>query len=89
MPLHGFKRHGRTQEQKDECTVRMDDLERDYWMGTDDFKEQHSVLMDRANTGRWGQGVVNSYMKQQTDVRESAEKRKARARKDRSWGELF
>ena len=35
MPLHGFKRHGRTQEQKDECTVRMDDLERDYWMGAD------------------------------------------------------
>jgi hypothetical protein len=67
MPLHGFKRHGRTQEQKDECTVRMDDLERDYWMGADVGQLGgygfHGAIFGFDGSSKHDQGVVNSYMK--------------------------
>ena len=35
---------------------------------------------------RCGQGAVNSRLKRQTNVHESAEKRKARVRTGQSWG---
>jgi hypothetical protein len=60
--------------------VRMNEFERDYRMSTMGFKEQHLVWMGRAKLGRWGQGAVNSRGKRQTNVHESAEKRKARVR---------
>jgi hypothetical protein len=54
-------------EQKNECTVRMDDLERGYWMGTEvgqlggyGFQEQHLAWTGRVKMRRWGQGAVNS-----------------------------
>jgi hypothetical protein len=43
--------------------------------------------MGRAKIARWGRGAVNSSRKRQINVRESAEKRKARVRTGRSWGE--
>jgi hypothetical protein len=82
-------------EQKNECTVRMDDLQRGYWMGTEvgqlggyGFQEQHLAWTGRVKMRRWGQGAVNSRGQRLTNVHESAEKRKARARPGRSWGGL-
>ena len=84
-----------TPEQKDECSVCVDDLEWDYWMGTEvgqlggyEFQGVILAQIGRAKMDRWGQGAVNSRGKRQTNVHESAEKRKARVRTVRSRGEL-
>ena len=45
--------------------------------------------MGPAKMARSGQGAVNSRGKRQTNVHESAEKRKARVRTGRSWGKLL
>jgi hypothetical protein len=53
------------------------------------FKERFLAWMGRAKMASWGQGALNSRGKRQTNVHESAEKRRARVRTGRSWGELF
>ena len=59
----------------------MDDLEWDYWMGTEvgqlggyEFQGVILAQIGRAKMDRWGQGAVNSRGKRQTNVHESAEK---------------
>ncbi len=76
------------QEQKDECRVRLDELERAVsgptawalrsacWEDMD-CREWHWVWMGRAKMGKWGQGAANSGMKEQTHV--DGRRRKARA----------
>jgi hypothetical protein len=61
-------------QQKDECSVRMDDLEWDYWMGTEvgqlggyGFQGAIFGLDGSCKDGKWGQGAVNSRGKRQTN----------------------
>ena len=84
-----------TPEQKDECIVRMNDLERDYWMGTEvgqlggyGFQGAIFGVDGSCKDGTMGSGCCKSRGKRQTNVHESAEKRKARVRTGRSCGEL-
>ena len=81
-------------QQKDECSVRMDDLEWDYWMGTEvgqlggyGFQGAIFGVDGSRKDGKMGSGAVNSRGKRQTNVHKSAE-RKARVRTGWSWGEL-
>ena len=45
-------------EQEDECIVRMNDFERDYWMGTE-VGQQVGLWVSRSNT--WRRWVVQSW----------------------------
>ena len=54
-----------------------------------DSRERHWVWMGRAKMERWGQGAANSGKKEQTIVREWAERRKARVPTGRSWEGLY
>ena len=70
-------------QQKGKCSVRMDDLEWDSWMGTEvgqlgghGFQGEFFGKMGHEKMARWVQGAVNSRGKRQTNVHEAAEKRK-------------
>ena len=45
-------------EQEDECIVRMNDFERDYWMGTE-VGQQVGLWVSRSNT--WRRWVVQRW----------------------------
>ena len=82
-------------EQKDECIVNMNELERDYWMGTEvghleryGFQGAIFGVDGSCKDGTMGSGCCNFRGKRQTNVHKSAEKRKARVRTGRSWGEM-
>ena len=83
-------------EQKDECIVCLDDLERAYWMGTEigqlrgyGFQGVALGVMGRAKMERWGPGAVKSRRKERVDVRELAETRKVRVQTGQSWEGLY
>ncbi len=82
-------------QQKDECSVCMDDLEWDCWMGTKvgqlgGYRFQGAIfgVDGSCKDGTMGSGCCNFRGKRQTNVHKSAEKRKARVRTGRSWGEM-
>jgi hypothetical protein len=72
-------------EQKDECVVSLDDLERAYWMGT------HVGQLGGYGFQGATLGVDGSCKdgKERTNVREWAERRKARVPTGRSWEGLY
>jgi hypothetical protein len=77
-------------ERKDECTVHVDDLELDYWMGTEvgqlggyAFQGATFGVDGSSKDGRRRSDAVNSREKKQTNVHESAERRKTRVRTGR------
>jgi hypothetical protein len=83
-------------EQKDECTVCLDDLEQAYWMGTEvgllvgyGFQGVTWVWMGRAKMERWDPGAANSRRKVLANVHELAARRKARAQTGQSWEGLY
>jgi hypothetical protein len=68
-------------EQKDECIVCLDDLERAYWMGTEigqlggyGFQGVALGVTGRAKMEGWGPGAASSGRKERIDVREWAER---------------
>ena len=79
-------------EQKDECIVRLNDLEGAYWMGTEigqlgatESREYRWVSTDRAKTEEWGLGAANLGRKVRANACESVERMKSRVRTDRNW----
>ena len=70
----------------------MDDLEWDCWMGTEvgqlggyGFQRAIFGVDGSCKNGTMGSECCNSRGKRQTNVHESAEKRKARVQTSRSW----
>jgi hypothetical protein len=85
-------------ERKDECTVRMNDFELDYWMGTlvgqlrgYGFQGATFGVDGSSKDRKKGSGcgkIQGEEVKRQTNVHESAERRKARIQTGQSWGQL-
>ena len=82
-------------QQKDECSVRMHDLEWDYWMGTEvgqlggyGFQRAIFGVDGSFKDGTMGSGCCKFQGERQTNVHEPAEKRKAQVRTGGRWGEL-
>jgi hypothetical protein len=89
--LTKFQEAWDSSEKKDERVVRLNDLERAYWMGTEvgllgGYGFQGVTL---GVEERWGPDAANSGRKERANVRESAERRKARARTGQSWEGLY
>jgi hypothetical protein len=84
-------------EQKDECTVCQDDLERAYWMGTEvcllggyGFQGVTLDVDGSCKDGKMGSGCCK--LKEEgagANVHELAERRKARAQTGQSWEGLY
>jgi hypothetical protein len=82
-------------EQKDECVVRVDDLKRAYWMGTEvgllggyGFQGVTLGVDGSCKDGKMGSGCCK-FREEGTGKCAPAEMRKARARTGQSWAGFY
>jgi ribonuclease HI len=88
-----FQEAWNNSERKDGCLVRLDDLERAFWMGTEvgqlggyGFQGATLGVDGTCKNGKMGSGCGKFREEGQTNVHELAERRKARAQTGRNWG---